>query len=55
MQANAMLIPSSHRVAPCAGRKLQPFMEPLLASPLEELLNLIRGIFPQGVNPAMAK
>ncbi|KYM86428.1 ATPase family AAA domain-containing protein 2, partial [Atta colombica] len=55
MQANAMLIPSSHRVAPCAGRKLQPFMEPLLAPPLEELLNLIRGIYPQGVNPAMAK
>ncbi|KAG5330467.1 ATAD2 protein, partial [Acromyrmex heyeri] len=55
MQANAMLIPSSHRVAPCAGRKLQPFMEPLLAPPLEELLNLIRGIFPQGVNPVMAK
>ncbi|TGZ56172.1 ATPase family AAA domain-containing protein 2 [Temnothorax longispinosus] len=55
MQASSMLVPSSHRVAPCAGRKLQPFMEPLLAPPLEELLNLIKGTFPQGVNPAMAK
>ncbi|XP_011867387.1 PREDICTED: ATPase family AAA domain-containing protein 2-like isoform X2 [Vollenhovia emeryi] len=55
MQASSTLVPSSHRVAPCAGRKLQPFMEPLLAPPLEELLNLIRGIFPQGVIPAMAK
>ncbi|EZA56127.1 ATPase family AAA domain-containing protein 2B [Ooceraea biroi] len=54
-QASSMLVPSSHRVAPCAGRKLQLFMEPLLGPPLEELINLIRGIFPQGVNPAMAK
>lgn len=55
MKASCMLVPSAHRVAPCAGRKLQPFMEPLLAPPLEELLNLIKGIFPQGINPAMAK
>ncbi|KAL0128837.1 hypothetical protein PUN28_003901 [Cardiocondyla obscurior] len=55
MQAGSMLVPSSHRVAPCVGRKLQPFIEPLLAPPLKELLNLIRRIFPQGINPAMAK
>ncbi|KAL6257281.1 hypothetical protein P5V15_012209 [Pogonomyrmex californicus] len=55
IQASSMLVPSSHRVAPCAGRKLQPFMEPLLAPPLEELLNLVKGIFPQAVNPTMAK
>lgn len=55
MQASSMLVPSSYRAAPCAGRKLQPFMEPLLAPPLEELLNLIKGTFPQGVNLAMAK
>jgi len=50
-----MLVPSSHRIAPCAGRKLQLFMEPLLRPPLEELINLIKGIFPQGVNTAMAR
>ncbi|XP_020281851.1 ATPase family AAA domain-containing protein 2-like isoform X2 [Pseudomyrmex gracilis] len=55
IQASYILIPSSHRVAPCAGRKLQLFMEPLLGPPLEELTNLIKGIFPHGVNPAMAK
>lgn len=55
MQASSTLVPSSHRVTPCAGRKLQLFMEPLLGPPMEELINLIKGIFPQGVNPAMAK
>ncbi|XP_067215423.1 ATPase family AAA domain-containing protein 2-like isoform X1 [Linepithema humile] len=55
MQASSTLVPSSHRITPCAGRKLQLFMEPLLGPPLEELNNLIKGIFPQGVNPAMAK
>lgn len=55
MQASSILVPSSHRVAPCAGRKLQPFMKPLLGPPLEELIVLVKGIFPQGVNPAMAK
>lgn len=30
-------------------------MEPLLGPPLEELLNSVKGIFPQGVNPTMAK
>ncbi|XP_047347305.1 ATPase family AAA domain-containing protein 2-like isoform X1 [Vespa velutina] len=55
MQASSTLIPSSQRVTPCAGRKLQPFMEPLLGPPLEELIGLVKGIFPQGVNPAMAK
>ncbi|KMQ96499.1 atpase family aaa domain-containing protein 2b [Lasius niger] len=55
MQASSMLVPSSHRVAPCAGRKLQLFMVPLLGPPLEELINLVKGIFPHGVNPAMTK
>ncbi|XP_019698799.1 ATPase family AAA domain-containing protein 2 isoform X1 [Harpegnathos saltator] len=55
MQASSILVPSSHRVAPCAGRKLQLFMKPLLGPPLEELIILVKGIFPQGVNPAMAK
>jgi len=55
MQASSMLVPSSHRVAPCAGRKLQLFMVPLLGPPLEELINLVKGIFPHGINPAMAK
>ncbi|KAG7204576.1 hypothetical protein KM043_004999 [Ampulex compressa] len=55
IQASSILVPSSHRVTPCAGRKLQPFMEPLLGLPQEELLKLIKGIFPQGINPSMAK
>ncbi|XP_066590980.1 ATPase family AAA domain-containing protein 2-like isoform X2 [Prorops nasuta] len=55
LQASSILIPSSHRVTPCIGRKLQPFMEPLLGSALEELINTVKGIFPQGINPALAK
>ncbi|CAL7944328.1 unnamed protein product [Xylocopa violacea] len=55
LQASSILVPSSQRVSPCARRKLQPFMEPLLGPLLEELLSSIKGIFPQGVNPAMAK
>ncbi|XP_076249448.1 uncharacterized protein LOC143188854 isoform X2 [Calliopsis andreniformis] len=55
LQASSLLVPSSQRVSPCARRKLQPFMEPLLGPPLEELLGSIKGVFPQGVNPAMAK
>ncbi|XP_076387362.1 ATPase family AAA domain-containing protein 2 isoform X4 [Megachile rotundata] len=55
LQASSILVPSSQRVSPCARRKLQPFIEPLLGPLLEELLCSIKGIFPQGVNPAMAK
>ncbi|XP_068988018.1 ATPase family AAA domain-containing protein 2-like isoform X3 [Bombus flavifrons] len=55
LQASSILVPSSQRVSPCARRKLQLFMEPLLGPLLEELLNSIKGIFPQGVNSAMAK
>ncbi|XP_033327790.1 ATPase family AAA domain-containing protein 2 isoform X1 [Megalopta genalis] len=54
-QASSMLVPSSQRVSPCARRKLQAFMEPLLGPPLEELISSIKGVFPQGINPAMAK
>ncbi|KAK9308656.1 hypothetical protein QLX08_001491 [Tetragonisca angustula] len=55
LQASSILVPSSQRVSPCARRKLQLFMEPLLGPLLEELLNSIKGIFPQGVNSVMAK
>ncbi|XP_076665616.1 ATPase family AAA domain-containing protein 2B-like isoform X3 [Andrena cerasifolii] len=55
LQASSILVPSSQRVSPCSRRKLQPFIEPLLGPPLEVLLGSIKGIFPQGVNPAMAK
>ncbi|XP_015588936.1 ATPase family AAA domain-containing protein 2 isoform X2 [Cephus cinctus] len=55
MQASSRLVPSSHRVTPCAGRKLQPFLEPLLGPALEEIIGAVKGTFPQGVNPAMAK
>lgn len=55
MQASSLLVPSSHRVAPCAGRRLPSFMEPLLESTVNELINTVKGIFPQGVNPALAK
>lgn len=55
MQASSILIPSSYRVVQYAGRKLQLFMKPLLGPPLEELVNLVKGLFPQGLNPAMAK
>ncbi|CAK9825447.1 ATPase family AAA domain-containing protein 2 [Anthophora retusa] len=55
LQASSILVPSSQRVSPCVGRKLQPFMEPLLGPLLEELLSSTKGIFPQAVNPAMAK
>ncbi|XP_012273036.1 ATPase family AAA domain-containing protein 2 isoform X2 [Orussus abietinus] len=55
MQATSILVPSAHRVKTYVGRKLQPFMEPLLGPALEELIGTVKGTFPQGVNPAMAK
>ncbi|XP_076547755.1 ATPase family AAA domain-containing protein 2 isoform X3 [Osmia lignaria lignaria] len=55
LQASSILVPSSQRVSPCARRKLEPFMEPLLGPLIEELLSSIKGIFPHGVNLAMAK
>ncbi|XP_046418584.1 ATPase family AAA domain-containing protein 2-like isoform X1 [Neodiprion fabricii] len=55
VQASSILVPSSHRVAPCAGRKLQPFLEPLLNPALETILDTIKRTFPQGIKPAMAK
>ena len=55
IQASSCLIPSSHRVTPCVGRRLAPFIEPLLQSSLQELLIIIKKIFPQGVNHALAK
>ncbi|XP_076622694.1 ATPase family AAA domain-containing protein 2B isoform X2 [Colletes latitarsis] len=55
IQASSILVPSSQRVSPCSRRKLQPFIEPLLGPPLEELLSSVKGIFPQGINPIMAK
>lgn len=50
-----MLVPSSHRVTPCIGRRLQTFMEPLLGPWLKKALSIVGGTFPQGTNTAMAK
>ncbi|XP_031785660.1 ATPase family AAA domain-containing protein 2 isoform X2 [Nasonia vitripennis] len=55
VRASSLLVPSSHRVTPCIGRKLAPFIEPLLGSSLQELLGTIRKIFPQGINQELAK
>ncbi|XP_051168462.1 ATPase family AAA domain-containing protein 2-like isoform X2 [Leptopilina boulardi] len=55
IKASSLLVPSSHRVTPCAGRKLQAFMEPLLGPSLSHLVDAVKGIFPQGINPALAK
>ncbi|XP_048505295.1 ATPase family AAA domain-containing protein 2-like isoform X2 [Athalia rosae] len=55
MQASSILVPSTHRAAPSAGRKLQTFLEPLLNPALEIILTTIKKTFPQGVNPTMAK
>ncbi|XP_043485205.1 ATPase family AAA domain-containing protein 2-like isoform X3 [Leptopilina heterotoma] len=55
IKASSLLVPSSHRVTPCAGRKLQAFMEPLLGPTLSQLVDVVKGIFPQGINPALAK
>ena len=55
MQASSLLVPSSHRVAPCISRKLQPFLVPLLGPAVEELVIAVKAIFPQGVKPSLAK
>ncbi|XP_011505314.1 PREDICTED: ATPase family AAA domain-containing protein 2-like isoform X2 [Ceratosolen solmsi marchali] len=55
IRASSLLVPSSHRVTPCVGRRLTPFIEPLLESSLQKLLITIKKIFPQGTNHALAK
>ncbi|XP_034943893.1 ATPase family AAA domain-containing protein 2-like [Chelonus insularis] len=55
MEATSVLVPSTHRVAPSVSRKLQAFMVPLLGNALDELFNSVKTMFPQGVNPALAK
>ncbi|XP_015118071.1 ATPase family AAA domain-containing protein 2 isoform X1 [Diachasma alloeum] len=55
IEASSILVPSSHRVAPSVSRKLQPFLIPLLGPALEDLVNAVKAIFPQGINPALAK
>lgn len=54
-RAGSLLIPSSQRANPYAGKKLPAFMEPLLGTALKELVDVMKQIFPQGVSPAMAK
>ncbi|XP_043277332.1 ATPase family AAA domain-containing protein 2-like isoform X2 [Venturia canescens] len=55
LQASSVLVPSSHRIAPCISKKLQPFLVPLLGPAVEELVTAIKSIFPQGVKPSLAK
>ena len=55
VRASSLLVPSSHRVTPCVGRRLAPYIEPLLESSLHELLATMKKIFPQGTNHALAK
>lgn len=55
VKAGSLLVPSSHRVTPCVGRRLAPFIEPLLQSSLDELLSTVKKIFPQSTNHALAK
>uniref|UniRef100_A0A0C9QVG3 Tat-binding homolog 7 n=1 Tax=Fopius arisanus TaxID=64838 RepID=A0A0C9QVG3_9HYME len=55
IEASSILVPSSHRVAPSVSRKLQPFLVPLLGPALEDLVSAVKAIFPQGINPALAK
>ncbi|XP_014219743.1 ATPase family AAA domain-containing protein 2 isoform X2 [Copidosoma floridanum] len=54
-RASMLLVPASHRVTSCVGRRLESFVEPLLESSLQELLSRIRKIFPQGTNHELAK
>ncbi|KAL7298439.1 hypothetical protein TKK_0008227 [Trichogramma kaykai] len=54
-KASSLLVPASHRVTPAIGQKLLPFMEPLLEPVLQELISIVQEIFPQGMNPALAK
>jgi SpoVK/Ycf46/Vps4 family AAA+-type ATPase len=55
IRASSLLVPSSHRVTPCVGRRLTLFIEPLLEISLQKLLITIKKIFPQGTNHALAK
>ncbi|KAK0178077.1 hypothetical protein PV328_002058 [Microctonus aethiopoides] len=55
MEARSRLVPSTHRAAPSVSRKLQPFLVPLLGPALENLINAVKAVFPQGINPELAK
>lgn len=54
-KASSFLVPASHRVTPCIGKRLASFIEPLLDVSLQELLATVNRIFPQGINQTLAK
>lgn len=54
-RASSLLVPSSHRAAPCVGRRLAPFIEPLLSASLQDIITITKNIFPQGTSPSLAK
>ncbi|XP_058809899.1 ATPase family AAA domain-containing protein 2-like [Phymastichus coffea] len=55
IKASSLLVPASHRVAPCVGKRLVPFIEPLLDVSLQELLVTVKKIFPHGIDQTLAK
>ncbi|KAH0540202.1 ATPase family AAA domain-containing protein 2-like isoform X2 [Cotesia glomerata] len=55
IEAASILVPSTHRIAPSVSRKLQSFLIPLLGNALEDLINVVKVIFPQGINSTLAK
>ncbi|XP_008549538.1 ATPase family AAA domain-containing protein 2 isoform X2 [Microplitis demolitor] len=55
IEAASILVPSTHRIAPTVSRKLPSFLIPLLGEALEDLINAVKVIFPQGINSTLAK
>ncbi|XP_057323469.1 ATPase family AAA domain-containing protein 2-like isoform X2 [Microplitis mediator] len=55
IEAASILVPSTHRITPTVSRKLPSFLIPLLGEALEDLINAVNIIFPQGINSTLAK
>lgn len=55
LRAKSLLVPASHRVGNCLGRKLLPILNPLLSISLKNALNILEKTFPHGLSPHLAK
>lgn len=55
LRAKSLLVPASHRTTQTIGRKLLPFLNPLLEDTLKDVLKVLEKSFPHGLNPILAK
>lgn len=55
LRAKSLLVPASQRIVQSIGRKLLPFLEPLLQKTLNDVLAILKCTFPHGLNINLAK